>query len=266
MSKWNELMIDESFIWSEIKDKVRTLNEVDPPAFDFINSISEQAFDFSSGLSLVVSYYLFSQDNIKSDSFLCMIKETLDKNPYICESASVDLLAFCNRNPACSDALQTFFFTKGYIALQSYRIAHALWLQGDKYSAQMIQMKMSTVFSVDIHPAASLGKGLFLDHATGLVIGETAVIEDNVSILHEVTLGGTGKQKGIRHPKIREGALLCAGAKILGNIEVGKGSKVGAGSVVLKDVPPKTTVVGVPARVVGALKESPAFEMDQNLN
>lgn len=263
---YEDLVVDQSFIWRDIKLSVFNLSESEPLVFNYISSIIKDASDFKSGLSLVINYYLFEQYGSESKAFLDVIINTFDSNLDICHSASTDLMAFCNRDPACLGMLQTFFFTKGYIAIQAYRVAHALWLKGEKYSAQIIQMRISSVFSVDIHPAAQLGKGLFFDHATGIVIGETAVVEDNVSILHEVTLGGTGKNKGIRHPKIREGALLCAGAKILGNIEVGQGSKVGAGSVVLKDVPPRSTVVGIPAKVVGSLKFNPAFEMDQLLS
>jgi len=151
--------------------------------------------------------------------------------------------------------------------LQSYRIAHWLWQQGRTSLALFLQNRISSVFAVDIHPAAKIGKGIMFDHATGIVIGETAVVEDNVSIMQSVTLGGTGKEAGDRHPKVRKGVLISAGAKILGNIEIGECAKVGAGSVVLKDVPPRTTVAGVPARVVCDSKcDQPSRDMDHHLN
>ncbi|KAF7768880.1 serine O-acetyltransferase [Pseudoalteromonas citrea] len=260
-----ESVVEQLFVWEEINKTISILKVEEPILYDYILGFLILPGDFKSGLSSVLNYYLFSSVESEFNLFYEIIYKAIDSCPDICRSAIADLLAFCDRDPASLSMLQTFIFAKGYIAIQAYRVAHALWCSGNKYSAQMIQLKMSNIFSVDIHPAARLGKGLFFDHATGVVIGETAVVEDNVSILHEVTLGGTGKQKGARHPTIREGALLCSGAKILGNIEVGKGSKVGAGSVVLKDVPPSSTVVGIPAKVVGALKFNPAFEMDQHL-
>ncbi|HBX3644233.1 TPA: serine O-acetyltransferase, partial [Klebsiella pneumoniae subsp. pneumoniae] len=155
----------------------------------------------------------------------------------------------------------------GFHALQAYRIGHWLWTQGRRALAIFLQNQVSVSFQVDIHPAAKIGRGIMLDHATGIVVGETAVIEDDVSILQSVTLGGTGKTSGDRHPKIREGVMIGAGAKILGNIEVGRGAKIGAGSVVLQPVPPHTTAAGVPARIVGKPEsDKPAMDMDQHFN
>jgi len=142
-------------------------------------------------------------------------------------------------------------YFKGFHAIETHRLAHWLWGRGRRDLAYYLQSRSSSVFQTDIHPAAKIGRGTFLDHATGLVVGETAVVEDNVSILHGVTLGGTGKQDGDRHPKIRYGVMIGAGAKIMGNIEVGPCARIGAGSVVLRSVPPNTTVAGVPARVIG---------------
>ena len=156
-----------------------------------------------------------------------------------------------------------FLFLKGFHAIQSYRVAHYYWTTGRESLALFLQGRISQVLAVDIHPAARIGRGILIDHATSVVIGETAVVEDNVSMLHEVTLGGTGKETGDRHPKVRRGVLIAAGAKILGNIEIGEGAKIGAGSVVLDDVPPHTTAVGVPARIVGRPEtEQPALDMD----
>ena len=194
-----------------------------------------------------------------------VIGEAIASDPGILSAAEVDILATCTRDPACEDLSTPFLFYKGFHALQAFRIAHWLWLQGRKTLAQFFQNQISVTLGVDIHPAARFGAGIMLDHATGLVAGETAVIEDDVSILHAVTLGGTGKETGDRHPKIRRGVLLSAGCKIIGNIEVGEGAKVGAGSVVLEDVPPHVTVAGVPARIVGQATGVPAHLMDHRL-
>jgi len=175
-----------------------------------------------------------------------------------------DLQAVRDRDPAAAGYLAPFLFFKGFQALQSYRVAHQLWTQGRQLLAIHLQNRISEVFGVDIHPAAQLGCGILMDHATGIVIGETAVIEDNVSLLHDVTLGGTGKETGDRHPKIRQGVLLGTGAIILGNVEIGEGAKVGAGSVVLDPVPPHCTVAGVPARIIGRGSQTvPALDMEQ---
>ena len=195
-----------------------------------------------------------------------VIEEALRDDPTILEAAEADVLASFTRDPACDDLSTPFLFHKGFHALQAYRIAHWLWRHNRKTLAQFFQSQISVGLGVDIHPAARIGSGLMLDHATGIVVGETAVVEDDVSILHSVTLGGTGKETGDRHPKIRRGVLLAAGCKIIGNIEVGEGAKVGAGSVVLHDVPPHVTVAGVPAVIVGKPREeSPALGMDQRI-
>jgi serine O-acetyltransferase len=189
------------------------------------------------------------------------------RDPAIGEAMRADLLAVADRDPACSRLLEPILYFKGYHAIQTHRFAHALWRQGRTDLALYLQSRASEVFQTDIHPAARIGKGIFLDHATGLVVGSTAVIDDDVSMLQDVTLGGTGKETGDRHPKIRRGVLIGAGAKILGNIEVGHCARVAAGSVVLAPVPHNTTVAGVPAKVVGAAGcAEPARTMDQLLN
>lgn len=180
-------------------------------------------------------------------------------------SAMRDMRAIFDRDPACFSLLEPFLFFKGFLALTTHRVAHQLWRDGRRWMALYLQSVSSEVFAVDIHPAARIGCGILLDHATSFVVGETAIIEDDVSILHEVTLGGTGKECGDRHPIVRSGVLLGAGAKILGRVEIGTGAKVGAGSVVLTDVPAHTTVAGVPAVVVGTSEENPAIEMNQSL-
>ncbi len=175
-----------------------------------------------------------------------------------------DIMAVADRDPACTRVIEPILFFKGFHALQTYRLAHWLWKHERTNLALYLQSRSSEVFQTDIHPEAVIGKGVFLDHATGIVIGSTAVIEDNVSILQGVTLGGTGKERGDRHPKIRHGVLIGAGAKILGNIEVGHCAKVAAGSVVLQPVPACKTVAGVPARIIGdAGCSEPARSMDQ---
>ena len=172
-----------------------------------------------------------------------------------------------DRDPACERLIEPILYFKGFHAIQTHRLANWLWRHGRRDFALYLQSRASEVFQTDIHPQVPLGRGLFFDHATGIVIGATAVIDDDVSILQGVTLGGTGKESGDRHPKIRKGVLIGAGAKILGNIEVGRCARVAAGSVVLRPVPPNTTVAGVPARVVGeAGCAEPSRSMDQLLS
>lgn len=188
-------------------------------------------------------------------------------DPSIIESIEYDLSAVKQRDPACEDFLSPFLYFKGFQALSAYRVAHWLWGQNRKDLSLYLQSLISVVYGVDIHPAAVIGKGILLDHATGFVAGETTVIDDDVSILHEVTLGGTGKDRGDRHPKIRSGVLIGAGAKILGNVEIGEGARVGASSVVLTDVPPHVSVAGVPSRMLGSFENAPApsLGMDHTL-
>ena len=194
-----------------------------------------------------------------------VIMEAIHADPDILSAAEIDVLATFTRDPACADLTTPFLFFKGFHALQAHRIAHWLWQNNRQTLASFFQNQISVTLGVDMHPAARIGSGIMLDHATGLVIGETAVVGNNVSILQSVTLGGTGKVEGDRHPKICDGVLISAGAKILGNICVGEGAKVGAGSVVLEPVPPHTTVAGVPAKVVGRpTSDQPALEMDHD--
>jgi len=192
--------------------------------------------------------------------------DALESNPEIGVAFRADIVATVDRDPATDRFLEPVLYFKGFHAIQTHRLAHWLWGKGRKDFAYYLQSRSSAVFQCDIHPAAPVGQGIFLDHATGLVVGETAVIEDDVSILHDVTLGGTGKDHGDRHPKIRHGVMLGAGAKIIGNIEIGHCARVAAGSVVLKSVPHNTTVAGVPAKVVGTAGcAEPSRAMDQML-
>jgi serine O-acetyltransferase len=191
----------------------------------------------------------------------------LAQEPRIAEAMRADILATLDRDPAVSRVIEPVLYFKGFHAVQTHRLAHFLWHHNRQDFALYLQSRSSVVFQTDVHPAATFGKGIFLDHATGLVVGMTAVVEDDVSILQDVTLGGTGKEHGDRHPKIRRGVLIGAGAKILGNIEVGHCARVAAGSVVLAPVPHNMTVAGVPAKVVGAAGcAEPARSMDQILS
>jgi len=187
-------------------------------------------------------------------------------DPSIAEAIRADLQAVVTRDPACRGYSVPLLYFKGFHALQSYRVGHHFWTTDRNALALYLQSRISEVFAVDIHPGARIGKGILFDHATSVVIGETSVIEDDFSMLHEVTLGGTGKEGGDRHPKIRRGVMIGAGAKVLGNIVIGEGAKIGAGSVVLEAVPPHCTVAGVPAKLVGYPSAAlPALEMDQTI-
>ncbi|MFT7595051.1 MAG: serine O-acetyltransferase [Paracoccaceae bacterium] len=190
--------------------------------------------------------------------------QAYSESPGLVEAARADLVAVFERDPACHRLLQPILYFKGYQAMQAYRVGHWLWENGQHDLAYFLQMRVSEIFGIDIHPNARIGKGIMIDHAHSIVIGETAVVGDNVSMLHSVTLGGTGKEEEDRHPKIADGVMIGAGAKVLGNIKVGHCSRIAAGSVVLKDVPPCSTVAGVPAKIVGeAGCDHPSVEMDQ---
>jgi serine O-acetyltransferase len=187
-------------------------------------------------------------------------------DPCIVEAAKADIAAVLDRDPACCRLLEPMLYFKGFHAIQAHRLNHWLWHNGERDFALYLQSRSSEIFQTDIHPAAKFGHGIFLDHATGLVVGETAEVGDNVSMLQGVTLGGTGKEAGDRHPKIRQGVVIGAAAKVLGNIEVGAHARIAAGSVVLKPVPPHATVAGIPAKIVRiADSEEPAQSMDQTL-
>lgn len=207
-----------------------------------------------------------AREDMPRETMEPLLAEIFGAHPEVVHAALRDLEAIDDRDPACTSPLEPLLFFKGFLALATYRAAHQFWISGRSWLALYLQSLASEVFAVDIHPAARIGCGILLDHATSFVVGETAIIEDDVSILHEVTLGGTGKDCGDRHPIIRSGVLLGAGAKILGRVEIGTGAKVGAGSVVLANVPPHTTVAGVPAVIVGeAMEENPAIAMNQKL-
>ena len=204
--------------------------------------------------------------SLDADLVAQAFSEAVEVDPSIGEAFRADLAAVVDRDPACNRLIEPLLYFKGYHALQTHRLAHHLWTHGRRDFALYLQSRSSEVFQTDINPAARIGKGIFLDHATGLVVGETATIGDNVSMLQDVTLGGTGKEGGDRHPKVRDCVLIGAGAKILGNIEIGSCARIAAGSVVLHPVPPRMTVAGVPAKIVGeAGCPEPGLTMDQLL-
>ncbi|MCZ0943918.1 MAG: serine O-acetyltransferase [Gammaproteobacteria bacterium] len=252
-------------LWPVLRREARAKAAEEPILGSYFHATVLNHHSFGAALSFRLASKL---DNPMLPTMLIrdVIQEAIEADPSILQSAADDMMATFNRDPACEDPLTPFLFFKGFHALQAHRIAHWLWRQGRKTLAHFFQNQISVTLGVDIHPAAQFGAGIMLDHATGLVAGETAVVGDDVSILHAVTLGGTGKESGDRHPKIGRGVLLAAGCKIIGNIEVGEGAKVGAGSVVLEDVPDHVTVAGIPAKIVGATKGLPAHVMDQRLS
>jgi serine O-acetyltransferase len=220
---------------------------------------------FADALAHRIAQKLANAD-INQEELISIFVDIFHDDQDIVASAKVDLQAIRDRDPSNAEILTPFLYFKGFLALQGHRIGHWLWNHDKVHMARHIQSRISEVLGVDIHPAARMGKGIMLDHGSGLVIGETAVVEDEVSILQDVTLGGTGKETGDRHPKIRRGALIGAGAKILGNIEVGTGAKVGAGSVVVSAVAAHTSVAGVPARIVGKpSSDLPGVSMEQTI-
>src|SRR3954468_16937845 len=252
---------DDEF-WDQIQLECRQEAEREPMLASYLFTMVLRHEKLEDGLGVLLASKLQSPE-LSAVLLRDVIDEALAADAHIRASIRADLLAARTRDPAARGYAQPFLYYKGFHALQSYRVAHWLWRHGRTALAAHLQNRISEAFGVDVHPAARIGSGVLIDHGTSVVIGETAVVEDNVSMLHEVTLGGTGKEAGDRHPKVRRGVLIGAGAKILGNIEVGRGAKVGAGSVVLRDVPPHTTVAGIPARVVGRCTVAePALEMD----
>ncbi|MDH3992197.1 MAG: serine O-acetyltransferase [Gammaproteobacteria bacterium] len=253
-------------IWDRIREETARHANDEPILASFLHATILN----HSRLESALSFHLANQlDSPTASSLLLreVMLEAMDGDCGLHDAVRADLKAVEERDSACHELYIPFLYFKGFHALQTHRVAHCLWQQGRESLALFFQNRMSSIFAVDIHPAARMGKGIMLDHATGLVIGETAVVGNNVSILQSVTLGGTGKDEGDRHPKIGDGVLISAGAKILGNIAVGEGAKVGAGSVVLEDVPAHTTVAGVPAKVVGRpASDQPALEMDHGFS
>lgn len=250
-------------VWRRVRDEAFDMVRAEPLLGGLIHSSLLHHPSLERALAYRFSLKLASGE--MSEQILREIAdEAYASDPELGQSARADVTAVFDRDPACLRFIQPILFFKGYQAVQAYRIGHWLWQNGRKDMAYFVQMRVSEVFGVDIHPAARVGKGIMIDHAHSIVIGETAVVGDNVSMLHSVTLGGTGKEDGDRHPKIGDGVMIGAGAKVLGNIHVGHCSRIAAGSVVLHDVPHNTTVAGVPARVIGeAGCAQPSVTMDQ---
>jgi serine O-acetyltransferase len=250
-------------IWSALREQAETLAEREPALASFVHATVLKHDRLENALSYHLAKKIGSED-LPPMMTREIFQEAMNAEPAIGEAVRADLAAVFDRDPACTSHLDAFLFYKGFHALESYRIAHWLWTHDRQSMARFFQSRVSELFAVDIHPAARMGRGIMIDHATGVVIGETAVVEDDVSIMQGVTLGGTGKESGDRHPKVRRGVLVSLGAKILGNIEIGEYSRVGAGSVVLKAVPPGCTAVGVPARLTNcAGADRPSHEMNQ---
>jgi serine O-acetyltransferase len=250
-------------IWSTIRSEAHDSVSADPILAAFLYSTILNQPSLEEAVVHRLSERLAHQD-IGADLIRQSYREMLEDEPEWSEIVRVDIQAYYDRDPACDRFIMPVLYFKGFHAIQTHRLAHWLWRRGRRDFALYLQSRSSAVFQTDIHPASRMGRGIFIDHATGVVIGETAVVEDDVSMLHAVTLGGTGKAGGDRHPKIRRGVLIGAGAKILGNIEIGHCSKVAAGSVVLASVPANKTVAGVPARIVGeAGCDEPSRAMDQ---
>ena len=252
-------------VWGRIREEAAEIAREEPALGGFIFSMVLNHDSFEEALTHRLGQRLGNAD-IGSDLIVHAFNDAVEVDPEIGNAARADIIATFDRDPACYRYIDPFLYFKGYQAIQTHRMAHCLWNLGRRDFAYYLQSRLSVLASVDIHPAAAIGKGIMVDHGHAIVIGETTVIEDNVSLMQGVTLGGTGKQAGDRHPKIRHGVLIGAGAKILGNIEIGCCSRVAACSVVLHDVPAHTTVAGVPAKVVGkAGCSEPARSMDHNV-
>lgn len=253
-------------VWERILLETREQAETEPSLASFLHATILNHETLEGALSFHLANKL-ANPAISALQIREIIEDAIIRQCTIADAVRADIRAIYERDSACNMYSLPFLYFKGFHALQAHRVAHCLWNHDRKALAYFLQSHISMVFGVDIHPAAKIGKGIMLDHATGIVIGETCVIEDDVSIMQSVTLGGTGKEGGDRHPKVRRGSLISSGAKILGNIEIGEGAKIGAGSVVLEDVPAHTTVVGVPAKAVGKPRSvSPALEMNQGIN
>lgn len=266
MSKLNTMSSEKNDpVWDMIKKTTAEHAEQEPILASFLHATVLNHDSLEDALSFHLANKL---DSPAASALLIreMIEEAITESTGIGEAVRADIVATYERDSACDCVSTPLLFYKGFHALQAYRVAHWLWENKRRPLALFLQNHISTAFSVDIHPAATLGKGIMLDHGTGIVIGETAVVEDNVSIMQSVTLGGTGKESGDRHPKIRQGVLVGAGSKILGNIEIGEGVHVSAGSVVLKSVEPHKVIAGVPAEIIGdAVGAQPALDMNQDL-
>jgi serine O-acetyltransferase len=258
-------VVKPDMLWQTIRHEALQLIESEPMLASYFHATLLNHDNLDSALSYILANKLATQV-MPAIEIREIAWQAYQADQHIIQSAITDILAVYIRDPATNYYSTPLLYYKGFLSLQAYRIAHWLWQQNRKSLAIFFQSQIAIVFGVDIHPAANIGSGVMFDHATGIVIGETTVIENDVSILQSVTLGGTGKENGDRHPKIREGVMIGAHSTILGNIEIGKGAKIGAGSVVLESVPQHTTVAGVPAKIVGSPDcEKPALNMDQDI-
>jgi len=252
-------------IWTRIRSEAEAVVRQETQLAPFIHTAILEHDDLASAVVQRISDRL-DHPVVTGTIIRLAFLDALDDSPDVADAFRADIVATYDRDPATTRFIEPLLYFKGFHAVQTHRLAHWLWRKHRKDFAFYLQSRSSAVFQTDIHPAARIGRGIFLDHATGLVVGETAVIENDVSILHGVTLGGTGSENGDRHPKIRNGVMIGAGAKILGNIEIGHCARIAAGSVVLKPVPHNVTVAGVPARVIGeAGCAEPSRTMDQML-
>ncbi len=253
-------------VWQSIRETAIARLQKEPTLASFLHATILNHERFEDAVSFHLAGKLDSP-SLTNMQVREIIDQALCSDPEIGLAIRADIFAVRERDPAINCCLVPLLYLKGVHSLASYRIAHWLWMAGRELLALHLQNRISEAFNVDIHPAAKIGKGILMDHGTGVVIGETAVIDDNVSMLHEVTLGGTGKETGDRHPKVRSNVLIGAGAKILGNVEIGTGAKIGAGSVVLTDVPAHCTFAGVPAVLVGRPHSGvPSLEMNHGID
>jgi serine O-acetyltransferase len=260
---WNPIMANE--LWNKMTIEAKLVVQREPLLASYVHACILNHNSLESALSFILANKV-SDEVMPAISVRELFDAAFAASPDNIQCAARDIKAVYDRDAAITSYLPVILYLKGFQSIQVHRLAHFLWTNDRRDLALFLQSRNSEVFGVDIHPACVIGKGIMFDHATGIVIGETSVIEDNVSIMQSVTLGGTGNEQGDRHPKIRTGVLISAGATVLGNIEIGKGAKIGAGSVVLNDVQPHTTVVGVPARVVGKpCYETPSQTMDQSV-
>ncbi|HBM90650.1 MAG TPA: serine O-acetyltransferase [Rhodospirillaceae bacterium] len=249
----NTLDLDQAItsikIWDQIRDAAQKSLRSEPVLEKMAHHIVLSSKDMAQGLGRLLSHQqpdtLVSREELEE-----LFSFVAERAPQIITFAAADLEAVCERDPAATDFFVPFLYFKGFHAIQMHRFAYWLWQNGRQDMALFLQNRSSVLYGVDIHPAAKLGKRIVFDHATGIVIGETAVVEDDVSLFHGVTLGGTGKERKDRHPKVRQGAMVGAGSILLGNIEIGHHARVAAGSVVLKDVRAHATAAGSPAKEV----------------
>ncbi|HEO69653.1 MAG TPA: serine O-acetyltransferase [Candidatus Hydrogenedentes bacterium] len=256
---------DPDPVWETIRAEVAEDTQKEPLLASFLYAVVLNHHTLDDALSFQLAAKLGSS-TLTEVSLRDLIDAAFTGDPTIGEAVRADIRAVRTRDPACRQYCTPLLHFKGFHAIQAHRVAHYYWRQGREALALFLQSRISEVFGVDIHPAACLGRGLLMDHATGVVIGETSIVGDDVSLLHHVTLGGTGKTVGDRHPKVGNGVLISVGASVLGNVHIGEGAKVAAHAVVLTDVPPHMTVAGVPARIIGHPKsEQPALEMDHHI-